>query len=295
MMKFIYIIQSFLGRIVLSGRFLVAILLFCMANYTLFHGMVRQMELLDYRIGPLELIPFYLSNTQSMCLYYLFFLFLVCAYPEWDGTQGEIIRLGRKWWIAQQLLYAGLTALIQYAALTLSLCIALGPRLIWNNQWSDLILTLCDTSAGLMGFQVNIAVQFFYSMVEAGSPLFLYVICFVLNLGGCMLVGTLTVILNIIYRRVVGTAVGAILISIRFFLEVFEMGPRGSFVYKAYQLLRYYLYPLYQTDLEKITSQTRFALNGRIGLSILYFIFMVGLILCLGWIKVKDTDLTSES
>ena len=289
----LFMTRNFVSKVLLSGRFLVALAVLFLSNYMTFQIAVEQMRDFDYTIGPLELVPFYMSSHQSVLMYYLFTIFLVSAYPRWEGSQGEILRLGKRRWLGEQFFYTGLTITIQYIVLTLSFIAALFPQIQWNNSWSELVQGACDNFEVMMGLGLNVALEYEYGVTQMGSPLALWFYCFLLHLGCGMVLGMLEIILNIKARRGTGTAAIAGITLLRAGMSMYS---EGSFTFwqKAWDFLRHF-HPLIQSDLNIMAAGSGTPYMLRYAAGITYFLVLFVVVCGWGMKMVQNVDLTAGS
>lgn len=291
--KLAYINNSFWKDVFLSARFLMALLVFVTVNYALFQPMAGKAAEKGFSFSVLEIVPFYLSSTQSMIIYYLIFLFLVSGFPKWDNVGSQLPRIGKTWWVIQNLIYIVYTALLQYIVLTVCLLFAFFPMHFCADGWSNMVAALCDSTGDLLGFGVNLAVFFSRNVVNIGNPVVVNIISFILYMGCCICIGMLTFLLNICFRRGVGSFVGAFVVMIRSALEVID-SLSGTIINHIYQVIRCGLYPLYEVDLQYLSSPSNPNADIRILLGVIYFM-IVDLVLIFYTIhKVHFLDLSKE-
>ena len=162
-----------------------------------------------YSITP-YLFPFIMSDSNSVLLFTLGIVLLLCDAPFIEEDQPYIIlRSGRKLWTLGQMLYMCLATFLYFAFIIIMSLIILLPYLEFSLDWGKVIGTFAQTSVAP---QHNITIPFSFYIFNSYKPLAALSISFL----NCWLVsfvlGLLMFLLNLNFSRFVGILISSILI-----------------------------------------------------------------------------------
>lgn len=94
-----YICRDYFQRTVCSGRFVLLVLLVWISLCSFFREFVEQLSEMHCRVGALEIFPAWAFCGGGVSTYFILFIFLILAYPQWDGAVNRLARQGRKIWL----------------------------------------------------------------------------------------------------------------------------------------------------------------------------------------------------
>ena len=107
-----YICRDYFQRTVCSGRFVLLVLLVWISLCSFFREFVEQLSEMHCRVGALEIFPAWAFCGGGVSTYFILFIFLILAYPQWDGAVNRLARQGRKMWLLSQYCYVIMTSVI---------------------------------------------------------------------------------------------------------------------------------------------------------------------------------------
>jgi hypothetical protein len=278
-----------------SGRLWGGIILLFFVNYASLRPIVPNLKALGYTVNVLELSAVYMSSKTAMILYYSFLIFQLSAFPDRDGTQMKIVRLGKRWWLTEQILHGVFVSVLQYIVLTISIIVPLLPCIAWNNQWSEFMGVACQDSIAVIQINLMLPLDFQSSLTLIGRPFLVWTIVFALNLGCSMFFSAFIVVANLERKRGFGilTAIG--IIFLRTALDYINVSSFGTVAGKIFDTIRYGLYPMSQNNLVTVKQMkgctASLPLSGRIVFALCYFLLLTIGNWYWGIRKVKKADL----
>lgn len=154
-----YICRDYFQRTVCSGRFVLLVLLVWISLCSFFREFVEQLSEMHCRVGALEIFPAWAFCGGGVSTYFILFIFLILAYPQWDGAVNRLARQGRKIWLLSQYCYVIMTSVIYYLVVTVGFIIALFPVVDWKNRWSSFYWKASDPKTGF-DFETGINIIF---------------------------------------------------------------------------------------------------------------------------------------
>lgn len=297
-----FMLRDFRGRVLVSGRFLAGMLVFFFINFMCFREMPKGLQEMGYTVNFFEMIGAYMSSMVPMILFYAALAFQICAFPEWEGSQNVIHRLGKRCWFFEQILHSVLLFLIQYLVLALSVLLALFPCLVYNNQWSSFMSAACQDILVVIMTGLNNTIDFNVSLMTAGSPLYVLAVSFLLNLLCSILVSSVVILLNISRSRGTGTVFVLMVIVSRFLTEyvstmVGEAFGRTGFLTDVVDTVCYALMPMIQNTLTGMKEASHGVTGGfsdpaRLAWAMGYFAVLTAAVWIWSIRKIKKVDLT---
>lgn len=201
-----YFAREYFYKTVFSTRFIILTLVLLISIYSLFHPMAVRLVENGYQVGALELLPCLLFSSVLVATYFIPFVFLIMAYPSWDGALNQIIRLGKRKWMMLQYIYVGMTSVLYYLIWTAAFILAFLPCISWKNEWSSFMLLATDANKVSLTWDLLANVNLYFSPeLLPQSPLAVWGLTFLLHVLGCVFVGIVALIFNVYFRRGAGT------------------------------------------------------------------------------------------
>ena len=178
-----YICRDYFQRTVCSGRFVLLVLLVWISLCSFFREFVEQLSEMHCRVGALEIFPAWAFCGGGVSTYFILFIFLILAYPQWDGAVNRLARQGRKMWLLSQYCYVIMTSVIYYLVVTVGFIIALFPVVDWKNRWSSFYWKASDPKTGFdfeTGLKYNLPCTYSRKIMKIGTPLKVWGLTFLL-------------------------------------------------------------------------------------------------------------------
>lgn len=300
--KIRFMFRDFRGRVLVSGRFLAGMLVFFFINFMCFREMPDGLKQMGYTVNFFEMVGAYMSSMVPLILFYAALAFQICAFPEWEGSQNTVLRLGKRCWFFEQILHSVLIYLIQYLVLALSVLLALFPCLVYNNQWSDFMSAACEDLFVVMQTGLNNTISFDSVLMLAGSPLYVLAVSFLLNLLCSILVSSLVILLNISRSRGTGTVFVLLLIVSRFLTNYVsfmagEISGENGILTGVVDTVCYALMPMVQNTLTGMKAVQHgitdgFSNTAQMVWAVGYFVVLTAVVWLWSIRKIKKVDLT---
>lgn len=143
----------------------------------------------DYLIendSVVQIFELYIFSMFSKGLYLIFFMgyiLLYCNAPFADkDTMQRVMRVTKSIWITAQIIYIAILSVLYQLFIQICLVIAVNGRVMFQGQWSSTIWKAVQFSEESIG--VRPLVDFFYGILQNGSPVGMFLISFLL--GFCM-------------------------------------------------------------------------------------------------------------
>lgn len=305
-------VSEYVNKTLLSSRFILSVVLLYLTMRMMYHGMAPGMKQLGYTMNAFEPLSCFLNNSQGgILVYYLLFVFLISAYPHWDGCLNRIARLGKRKWLLSQYLYVAATAVIYYLVWTAGFIIQLFPVMKWDNSWGNMaqLIVAEEVDYHVLWERFDVGFYIYYSkwLLAAGSPVKVWLLGFMLHVLCCIFIGVLAITLNVCIKRGAGTLVAALITGTQYFLQYAEdlMTPdaikkiRNKILRKALRKCRklflrmqYYISPLFQTDVVLMVRHDARPLGERALIAVTFFCVLIAVISICGMKLIKHVDLS---
>ena len=300
-----YICRDYFQRTVCSGRFVLLVLLVWISLCSFFREFVEQLSEMHCRVGALEIFPAWAFCGGGVSTYFILFIFLILAYPQWDGAVNRLARQGRKMWLLSQYCYVIMTSVIYYLVVTVGFIIALFPVVDWKNRWSSFYWKASDPKTGFdfeTGLKYNLPCTYSRKIMKIGTPLKVWGLTFLLVVLASIFLGMLVVTFNIWFRRGTGTILGIFVLVFYYIMDWIPLFFDNEFAqfdgYKQIQnrlwRLEPYLSPLYQTDVYGLTLRKARPVMERVEIAAVYYIVLAVVVLVMGLRMVRKVDLSKD-
>ena len=267
--------------------------------------MVEQLSEMHCRVGALEIFPAWAFCGGGVSTYFILFIFLILAYPQWDGAVNRLARQGRKMWLLSQYCYVIMTSVIYYLVVTVGFIIALFPVVDWKNRWSSFYWKASDPKTGFdfeTGLKYNLPCTYSRKIMKIGTPLKVWGLTFLLVVLASIFLGMLVVTFNIWFRRGTGTILGIFVLVFYYIMDWIPLFFDNEFAqfdgYKQIQNMLWrlepYLSPLYQTDVYGLTLRKARPVMERVEIAAVYYIVLAVVVLVMGLRMVRKVDLSKD-
>lgn len=302
---FRYMMREYFHKTLLSIRFIVVVLTIIAALLSLFQGMADKMKVQGLQAGAFEILPAFLFSETGIVVFFGVFVFIIAAFPSWEGSMNQILRMGKRKWILCQYVYVLLTSVIYYLIWTVGFILSLLPVITWNNEWSSLAEMAVDPGTSVlfwMDLDMNVNLQFSELIIAIGRPLKVYLLTFLLTVIGSTFVGILMVTLNICFRRGIGTLVAYIIVGVRTIAGICTMVFGDTLLHfdgykqvkNLMERMQYYISPLYQSDLFVMAIHNARPIAQRVEIGVTYFLILMGVAVLFGMWMIRRIDLCQE-
>lgn len=207
--SFAYVRLNF-QRCIYQGK--TAVILVCMLLFfQMYLGRVRPAlteEGLFLGLGELFLVM--TNNIYTSFTIWAGFILLICDIPYRDGGMYQyLLRTSKSGWLLGQLLYlAGITCLY-FGYIFVLLLLLTAPRLTPGWEWSDTIFKMIHSP---QNYGIENWFSFPVSIMRVQTPGVLFRRCAVLCLLAGIMVGSLTMLLHLLWKNGPGIAAGGILL-----------------------------------------------------------------------------------
>ena len=300
-----YVVKDYIGNTLLSSRFILFIIILYLAMFSLFQNMGKAMGRLGYMVGPLEMLPCFVHYDANVIIYFGLFVFLISIYPKWDGSLNQISRMGKRKWLCTQYVYVFMTSIVYFLVWTIGFIFAFLPQITWTNEWSSFMLRAIDMTQFATfptDFQTNVMMNYSELLVAIGSPMKVYLLTFLLHVIAGTFIGTLTITLNVCFRRGAGTVVSFLFIAAKAFFSVLpQFLSKNMFTVEMFKKIKnllkrmeFYISPLYQCDLHIMAVHNVRPIQERVFIGVAYFLILMVIIIFFGMKLVKRVDLSQE-
>ncbi|MCI9577127.1 MAG: hypothetical protein HFJ84_10960 [Clostridiales bacterium] len=166
--------------------------------------------------------PFLTSDQWVIPILFSGLILLFCDAPFIDQSQPyNIIRSGRKKWIAGQLLYIFFASIIYFLFILIISTLLLLPVTRWQTDWGRVLNTLATTTAQS---EFHIPITFHQKIILLYNPIQALGISFLMNILVGTFIGLLIFVINLRFNRILGCIIAAIptlLTNTIFFNEFF--------------------------------------------------------------------------
>lgn len=163
------------------------------------------------------LFPFFMQQSYIQFLFLAGATLLFCDAPFIEeGSSFEMIRAGKKKWLAGKLLYMLILSVLYTAAIMLLTIFLLFPRISFQNKWGKVLGTLAQTNAAAVFGNDYISLD--YKIILKYQPIEAMVFSFLMAVCVCFIVGLCVLIINLCFKKVPG-ALGGIAVALMSYFQ----------------------------------------------------------------------------
>lgn len=167
------------------------------------------------------IFPFLMQQSYIQLLFLAGAVLLFCDAPFTDeGSPYELVRVGKIRWIIGKIIYIILLACIYTSSIIVLSVVLLIPRICFEWEWGKVLGTLAQTNAadvfGNSYIQLDYGIMIKYSPCEAMTYSFLIASCV------CAIIGLLTMLLNMLLKKVPGAIGGMLIAALSYFQKNFS-------------------------------------------------------------------------
>lgn len=150
----------------------------------------------DTAVQAFELYIFSMFSKGIYLVSFIGGIVLFCDAPFADrDTMQRVMRTTKSLWLAAQIIYVAAVSVIYQLFIQLCLLLAVKGRVTFSNQWSDTIWKAVQLSPEQIG--ILPMVNFFYGIIENGSPVQLFFISLILSVCLSVLFGMVFMAFNL--------------------------------------------------------------------------------------------------
>lgn len=262
-------------KLIQNPRTLVILILLSILIIDLEKSLLNLSRSVDVPITP-WIFPFVMSTYTVSPLIMFGIILLFCDAPFFDQNYPyTMIRSGRSVWVSGQLLYIGLATLCYFTAVILLSIIFITPNILFSDNWGKVISTLAQTN---MGTQFLVPLSFPYAIIAVYTPAEAMLLTLLMSWLGGVLVGLLTFLANLLFKRGVGSA-----LSVFFVLfTMFTVNGSGN--------LLYYVSPLNWLDINALDI-TGTSSCPSIMYAVVCFVVIIAVLTLLSMLTMKKRDI----
>ncbi|MBD5464585.1 MAG: hypothetical protein HDR22_01980 [Lachnospiraceae bacterium] len=163
------------------------------------------------------LFPFLMQQSYIQFLFLAGATLLFCDAPFIEeGSSFEMIRAGKKKWIAGKLLYMISISFLYTTAIMLLTIFLLFPRISFQNNWGKVLGTLAQTNAAEVFGNNYISLD--YRIILKYEPIEAMVFSFLIAVCVCFIVGLCVLTVNLCFKKVPG-ALGGITVALMSYFQ----------------------------------------------------------------------------
>lgn len=283
-----YFWHTYVGHSLFSGRFVAAMSLFVLYIVRMLVILADKLESLDYTINLFEMTSLFVVGMSQYI--FITLIFLASFYPEWEGAQGETIRLGKRSWLLGQYLNCFFLMLSFFVIVTLSCLLPLLTCLNWDNHWSEFVTRMADEPFFFMEIDFHYALVWRINQVE--SPLWVYLVTFGLHLLCGLFMGMLVITFNICVRRGAGTAIALVFMMTPYIFDT--LGGNTKFINTLKNVVQYYVCPYFQCNVSRMMDRDPYSIAAQAKIAVIYYLVLILIVGIYGMIMIKKVDLSRK-